>query len=276
MLTLSSNGYFCISDATGKLPIVLNHDCPYCSQEQDIIKFENPKYAAIVAIAEYDLIFENIFCKSGDWRCIQYIRTSYCRLQHLASFCNFKQQELNSHSMYRRAKSLDQVDEINNISKNLSNLKVFSSTQQSHQHFLVLNKIWTLQKNTPVCSRILVLFIPEKSSSLDASVFESTCLDEDPLNYYETADDFEFADLVTKLDSLSIESNPKLGCLCFKSPQQCNFLYPGHIYIADIESVIVKEKSSFFQSDVEVLSLMVSPNMEIVHDTNCSVSYKIK
>ncbi|KAG8199974.1 hypothetical protein JTE90_006218 [Oedothorax gibbosus] len=276
LLTSSSNGCFYISDATEKLVIILNKDCDCCPNKHNVIqKCTNTECSILVAISQYDLIFEKITFQNADWHCIKYIRTSCCRIHCLKSTLDIHKRDLRNPLTDKRTKSFDELEEIHDISSDLMNINLLSnSLHQSHKQFLVISKIWNLKKNDLSCSSVLVLFLPEKSSSADSvSETNSFSLPNDSLNYYETDDDFEFADLLKGLNCLSIENNPKLGILCLGT--KCKLLYPGHVYVAEIGSADVKEKSSIYPCDIEVFSVLPSSDLEIAHDTNCSGIYNL-
>ncbi|GIY39130.1 CST complex subunit CTC1 [Caerostris darwini] len=73
MLYLSTSGTFYIADQTLELPVIFTQECENCLHENNIIKdFENKDIGFMIAVQEYDIIFENISCKNEDFGVAEY------------------------------------------------------------------------------------------------------------------------------------------------------------------------------------------------------------
>ncbi|GFY58520.1 uncharacterized protein TNIN_404981 [Trichonephila inaurata madagascariensis] len=266
MLFLSDDGNFYVADQTLKLPVIFTQECDECRHDQNIEKdFENPKMAHIIAIQEYDVIFESLYCKNKSQKLLQYIRTSSCRVYSLLSFHKSEMKESNLPYQIFFHKWKKDVK---------SNGDVFGpyGSPTNNKHFLVLSKIWTIQSKIPCCFRILVLFIPEKCEIIDSYNLKSQDILKDTFNYYETGDDAEFASLISKLNSLFIDDQLKLTYLSFKSSEHATNLFPGHIYIINLKESICNNNVDSFSSEYNknrIFTWTITSDVEIIHDPTC-------
>ncbi|GFT20448.1 uncharacterized protein NPIL_593722 [Nephila pilipes] len=270
ILFLSSDGNFYVADETLKLPVIFTQECNGCCHEQNIEKdFKNSKMAYLIAVQEYDIIFENLYCKNRSQKLLQYIRTSSCRLYSLLSFhkSEMKESNLPLQIFFHKGKRDSKHDE--NIVDTYSH-----DLQGSNQHFLVLSKMWTIQNKLPCCSNILVLFISENCKTFDNCSLESKSILEDTFNYYETGDDAEFASLINKLNFLFIDDDKvRLTYLSFKSIEHATNLFPGHIYVIDVKKSINDNDnmSSFSSKSIQngIFTWTVTPDVKIIHNPTC-------
>ncbi|GFV03746.1 uncharacterized protein TNCV_1876941 [Trichonephila clavipes] len=266
MLFLSDDGNFYVADQTLKLPVIFTQECDECRHDQNIEKdFENPKMAHIIAIQEYDIIIESLYCKNKSQKLLRYIRTSSCRAYSLLSFHKSEIKESNLpyqiffHKWKKDSKSNEDV------------IDPYGS-QANNKHFLVLSKMWTIQSKIPCCFRILVLFIPEKCEIIDSYNLKSQDILKDTFNYYETGDDAEFASLISKLNSLFIDDQLKLTYLSFKSSEHTTNLFPGHIYIINLKESICNNNMDSFSSEYNknrIFTWTITSDVEIIHDPTC-------
>ncbi|XP_055934798.1 uncharacterized protein LOC129964118 isoform X2 [Argiope bruennichi] len=262
ILAISTHGNFYIADRTLNLPIILTEDCDDCCHDQSIIeKFKNSEFASVVAIQEYDIIVENIFCERGIQQSIQYIRTSFCRVYPLFSLCKSISNDfftLHNSKCYSE-KDAESIE---------SNSDFHNNSQEINHRFLVLSKIWTFQSEVPCYSHILVLFLSENSQSEIHFDDENESISEGTFNF---GDDAEFANLISELSVLHIEDKQvKLGYLYFDTTDQNNVFFPGHIY-----SIAPKDDSKKFQLTFEdigerMFTWTITPDMKVAHDPICT------
>lgn len=293
MLYLSKDGSWYIHDESCDVPITFTQNCSQCTfSKNTLCLFDDLNVGYLTALQNFDIVYEKVKFTSSSSSCYRYLRTACCYPFYLGKY--FKKTD--SIFYYFPTKELSplnkahcSVDEVTSLLENTHLIKTeLVNVNQNHnsyldedlnnnvscQYFLVLNKIWTIVAQVFVCYQILVLLLPQEDI-FEEYFDKSRSLFQDTSNFYETDDDYDFAELVNQMDSLFLEDKPRLARLHFEIPKQCAVLLPGHIYsvnLSDNLSQDTKFSTTSNKNSLKPVLIKVKPNMKILHHLECFVS----
>lgn len=291
MLYLSKNGSWYIMDETCNIPIVFSQSCNQCKFLKNLLcSHQNLNYGYLVALQKFEIIYERIKYNTHSNISYRYLRTSCCYVFHLGTFlkqnhglfCFVSIQEphllqLNNNNSF---------DELSEVFKSISidsqqsqtRIKSFYEDNRDflnnnvRQRILLLNKLWTIVDKTFVCRQVVVLLLPQGDVHEDY-LDKSKSIFADSYNFYETEDDYDFAELVDKMDCLFLEEKPKLALLHFESARQCASMLPGHIYVLDFTNSS-KDNPLYRISDnskLKPILIKIKSGVKILHHAECLV-----
>lgn len=294
MLYLSKDGSWYIMDESCDIPIMFTQSCSQCRfSKNTLCLFDDLNLGYLTVLQNFDIVHEKVKFTSSSSSCYRYLRTACCYPFYLGKyfkktdnlFYYFSTKELPPLKEARC--SIDEVTSLlenthldkkilaANINQNYnSDFDEDLNNNVSCQYFLVLNKIWTIVAQVFVCYQILVLLLPQED------IFEeyfdrSRSLFQDTSNFYETDDDYDFAELVNQMDSLFLEDKPRLARLHFELPKQCAVLLPGHIYSVNLSDNLnqdAKFSAISNKNSLKPVLIKVKPSMKILHHRECFVS----
>lgn len=299
MLYLSKDGCWYIMDKSCNIPIIFTKSCSHCKFSKNMFcSFDNLNVGYLVAFQNFEIIYEKIKYDFCDYKYYRYLRTSCCYVLNFGTFIKTKDKLFNfvpDKNFFPLPVKFDNFrDELSqnldNISLNSQNLwtdltsssylSLFIDSQNnnnSSQHVLVLNKIWTIVNMTFVCYQVIVLLLPQEQIH-EAYLNKSRSLFGDSYNFYETEDDDDFAQLVNQMDALLLEDQPRLARLHFESTKQCATMLPGHLYVLDFSGNHVNNVDLAIIANgdkVKPVLIKIKPSMKILHHVECLVRLKL-
>lgn len=294
MLHLSKDGSWYVMDESCDIPITFTQNCSQCTfSKNTLCLLDDLNLSYLVVLQNFDIVHEKVKFNPSSSSRYRYLRTACCYPFYLGKY--YKKIDnlfypFPTEESYPLKETHCSVDEVTSLLENthLAKTKLVTSVNQNHyslydedlnnnvscQYFVVLNKIWTIVDKVFVCYQILVLLLPQED------VFEeyfdrSRSLCQDTSNFYETDDDYDFADLINQMDSLFLEDKPRLARLHFELPKQCAVLLPGHIYSVNLsENLSQGDKFSVIsnKNSLKPVLMKVKPSMKILHHLECFVS----
>lgn len=294
MLYLSKDGSWYIMDESCDIPIMFTQNCSQCTfSKNTLCLFDDLNLGYLTVLQNFDIVHEKVKFTPSSSSCYRYLRTACCYPFYLGKYLK-KTDNLFYYFPTEESSPLKKVhSSINEVTRLLENThlvkrNLVTNINQNHnshfdedlnnnvlcQYFLVLNKIWTIVDQVFVCYQILVLLLPQED------IFEeyfdrSRSLFQDTSNFYETDDDYDFAELVNQMDSLFLEDKPRLARLHFELPKQCAVLLPGHIYSVNLSDNLSQSATFSVISNKNSLKpvlIKVKPSMKILHHLECFVS----
>ncbi|XP_035217985.1 uncharacterized protein LOC118191291 isoform X2 [Stegodyphus dumicola] len=292
MLYVAEDGNFHVVDKSYCMQIVFTGSCVRCREAKDILcGFGEKNIAFLTAFQKFDVLFEEIFCKNGLLKKYQYLKTQSCRLYPLATFFksgnHFYPIEPSINSLYTNylfktnynvIKAVDSIDSVNEISgkrtlKTYERSLSYDNAESNYQRFLILSALWTVNYNYDMCCEFFALFMPS-GNSCSSFAYETKSSEDNFQDFYDVDDDFEFADLVNKMDSLLITNKRKLSKLSFETSKNSLYLMPGHIYQMNFMRNCSRGNDvhapNVYKSNMhDVISIKISSSEQIIHDTEC-------
>lgn len=298
MLQLAKDGSWYIVDESCDIPIVFTPNCSKCKYSKSTLCCcDNLNLGYLIAIQSFEIIYEQIKYKNSTYNYYRYFRTSPCFIFNLGTFHKEKDNMFHLLSVdvptIFEHKQCCSVDDISNSlqSTHLSEKYLLTNDEgqntdtclhkedlvhnNSSQFVLVLNKIWTVIDQAFVCYQVLVLLLPHEEVSEEYLDKSKSLFHDASNNFYETDDDYDFADLVNQMDSLFLEDKPKLARLHFESTRQCASLLPGHMYTIDLSRNFTRDAKFSVPSDkssLKPIMIKIKSSLKILHHVDCLVS----